>query len=54
MALSLNGRWEVQQLIPYLQDFVENCTENFNGTHVSDSMELNGAVTEINYVNGNE
>lgn len=46
MALNLNGRWEVRQLFPHLQSIVARYPDNFNGTPVADSLELDGAVTE--------
>lgn len=46
MAFNLNGCWEVRQLFPYLQAIVEKYPENFDGTPVADSLELDGAVTQ--------
>lgn len=46
MALNLNGRWEVQQLLPHFQQIVSKYRENFDGKTVGDSLELDGAATE--------
>lgn len=46
MALNLNGVWEVRQLFPHLQEIVRKYKDNFDGTPVADSLELDGQVTE--------
>lgn len=47
MALNLNGRWEVKQLFPHLQDIVKKYEETFNGTPVADSLALDGELTQF-------
>lgn len=46
MELNLNGLREVRQLFPHLQEILHKYPDNFNGTPVADSLELDGAVTE--------
>lgn len=46
MTLDMYGRWEVRQLLPYLQTIVEKYLENLDGTSMVDSMHLGGVVTE--------
>jgi len=46
MALNLNGQWEKQQLFPHLQAPVAKYRENFDGKPVSDSLMLDGEVTD--------
>ena len=46
MALNLNGRWEVKQLFPHLQEIVKKYEENFNGVPVTDSLALDGEITQ--------
>ena len=46
MALNLNGQWEVKQIFPHLQEIFKKYEENFKGLPVSDSLALDGEVTE--------
>ena len=46
MGLNLNGKWEVRQLFPHLQNIVQKYPENYQGTPVADSLKLYGEVTE--------
>lgn len=46
MALNINGLWEVWKLFPHLQAVLKKYLENFQGTPVSRSLNLDGEVTE--------
>lgn len=38
---------QIRQLFPHLREFVRKYKDNFDGTRVADSPELDGQVTEI-------
>lgn len=46
LALNVNGLREVRQLFPHFQEIVKKYPENLNGESVSQSMALDGEVTE--------
>lgn len=46
IACNLNGRWEVGQLYPHLQNIVSNYGDNFDGVPVSDSISIDGDATD--------
>lgn len=48
MARNLNGMWEEGQLFHHMHEIVQKYRVNFNGESVSDSMCLDGEVTESN------
>lgn len=46
MHLNRNGRWEAQQHFPHFQAVISKFKEIFDGAPVSDSVKLDGKVTE--------
>lgn len=46
LARNLNGLWEVEQMFPHLQQIVPKYEENFNFVTVTDSIALDGEVTD--------
>lgn len=46
MVLKFNGRWKVNQLFPHLQEIVRKYIDNSNGVYFTDSLALDGDVTE--------
>ena len=48
MAFNFNGQWEVRRLFPHLQTILGKYSENFQGTPIADSINLDGEVNQSN------